>query len=148
MIALRQACDEDKKVLWQWRNDALTRAMSRNTDEVPWADHCAWLDGILSDGNRHLLIGEKDGRALGTVRLDGESNSAEINITVAPQARGRGAGLALLLAAEAYAKKLGLDALTAVIRPSNPASKVIFDRAGYKRCGEDDQVEHYRLALR
>ena len=148
MIALRQACNEDKKVLWQWRNDALTRAMSRNTNEVPWADHCAWFDGVLGDANRHLLIGEKDGRALGTVRLDSESNSAEINITVAPQARGQGAGLALLLAAEVYAKNLGLDALTAVIRPSNPASKVIFDRAGYTRCGEDDQVEHYRLALR
>ena len=103
MIALRQACDEDKKVLWQWRNDALTRAMSRNTNEVPWADHCAWFDGVLADVSRHLLIGEKEGQALGTVRLDGASNSAEINITVAPQARGQGAGLALLLAAEAYA---------------------------------------------
>ena len=147
MIVLRKANDGDKTMLWQWRNDALTRAMSRNTDEVPWADHCAWFDRVLSDANRHLLIGDQDGQPLGTVRLDGAANSAEINITVAPHARGKGVGLALLLAAENYAKKLGLDALTAVIRPANPASKIIFDRAGYKPCGQDDQVEHYRLVL-
>jgi UDP-2,4-diacetamido-2,4,6-trideoxy-beta-L-altropyranose hydrolase len=148
MINLREARYGDRAMLGQWRNDALTRAMSRTRTEVSWADHCAWFDGVLDDPSRHLLIGERDGQAVGTVRLDRGSDRAEIHITVAPEARGQGAGLALLLAAEAYAKILDLDALTAVIRPSNPASKVIFVRAGYTRCGQDDQVEHYRRDLR
>ena len=121
--------------------------MSITTDEVSWADHCQWFAGVHADPKRHLLVGMMEQSAVGTVRLDQDSREAEINITVAPEARGRGTGLALLLAAAQYARGLDVNQLNAVIRPSNAASQVIFERAGYLACGADDQVLLYQLAL-
>ena len=147
MIDLRPADDDDREHLWQWRNDPLTRAMSLREDEVDWADHCAWFARLCHDPDRHLLIGEQGGVSVGTVRLDRAGSSAEIHITVAPEARRRGVGLALLRAATAFAADLGLAALTAVIRPDNPASQVIFRRAGYRHQHDDDAVGHYLLTI-
>ena len=147
MITLRAAQESDKEQLWRWRNDALTRGMSLTTDEVPWADHCQWFAGVHADPERHLLIGVMDESAVGTVRLDRAGREAEINITVAPDARGRGMGLALLLAAAQYARGLDINQLNAVIRSNNTASKVIFERAGYRACGADDQILRYQQAL-
>ena len=117
------------------------------TDEVLWADHCNWFAGVHADPKRHLLVGMAEQSAVGTVRLDQASREAEINITVAPDARGQGMGLALLLAAAQCARGLDVNQLNAVIRPSNAASQVIFQRAGYLACGADDQVLRYQLAL-
>lgn len=147
MISLRPAIDDDRECLWLWRNDPLTRAMSLTEDEVDWADHCAWFARLRSDPDRHLLIGERAGVAVGTVRLDRAGDSAEIHITVAPESRRRGVGLALLRAATAFAADLGLVGLTAVIRPDNPASQVIFRRAGYQHQRDDEAVGHYRLSI-
>ena len=147
MITLRRVEESDKESLWQWRNDPLTREMSIDRHEVSWADHCAWFDRVQGDPNRHLLIGELEHNLIGTVRLDGVAETAEISITVAPAARGKGLGLALLDAATQYAKTLQLVALTAVIRPSNKASQIIFERAGYQSYQRVKDLGYYRLDI-
>ena len=147
MITLRRVQETDKESLWQWRNDPLTREMSIDRQEVPWADHCAWFERVQSDPNRHLLIGEFERNPIGTVRLDRAAQTAEINITIAPTARGKGFGLALLDAATQYAKTQELVSLTAVIRPANKASQIIFERAGYQPYKRDQDLGYYRLEL-
>ncbi len=87
------------------------------------------------------------GIACGSVRLDEMGLNAEINITVAPEHRGQGIGIRLLNAAAIQAQLFGLKKLTAVIRPANTASKVIFARAGYTACGKDETTEHFELEL-
>jgi UDP-2,4-diacetamido-2,4,6-trideoxy-beta-L-altropyranose hydrolase len=147
MISLRYATERDKQDLWQWRNDAQTRTMSLSTHEVSWAEHCDWFEKVFDDGARHLLIGDNMGIACGSVRLDQTGVNAEINITVAPEHRGLGVGLALLKAAAVQAQLIGLKKLTAVIRPANKASKVIFERAGYTACGQGETTEHFEFDL-
>ena len=147
MITLRRVEETDKESLWQWRNDRLTREMSIDRQEVPWADHCAWFERVQGDPNRHLLIGEFERNPIGTVRLDCEDDAAEINITIAPTARGKGFGLALLDAATQYAKTQHIACLKAVIRPSNRASQIIFERAGYQPHTRDQNLGYYRLDL-
>ena len=147
MITLRRVEETDKESLWQWRNDELTRQMSIDTQEVPWADHCVWFERVQRDPDRHLLIGESEHIPVGTVRLDCLDDAAEINITIAPSARGKGFGLALLDAATQYAKTQQLVALTAVIRPSNKASQIIFERAGYQSYQRDKDLGYYRLDI-
>ena len=147
MITLRRVEESDKESLWQWRNDVLTREMSIDRHEVPWGDHCAWFERVQDDPNRHLLIGEFERNPIGTVRLDKAAETAEINITIAPTARGKGFGLALLEAATQYAKTQELISLTAVIRPANKASQIIFERAGYQSYKRDQDLGYYRLDL-
>lgn len=147
MIQLRHVTREDARTLWLWRNDDLTRRMSIHTDPVPWADHCAWLEGILNHTTRHLLIGVLNGADVGTVRLDQEGTRATVNITVAPEHRGRGVGLNLLLALAQHAQGQGLAGLNAVIRADNQASIRIFTKAGYRHDHDEGDVGHYRYEI-
>jgi RimJ/RimL family protein N-acetyltransferase len=88
---IRPAQMSDAEILFQWRNDPLTRAMSRNADPVSWEAHIRWLTERLARTEPHLYIAETSA-PVGTFRLDGD----EISYTVAPEARGNGIGLAML----------------------------------------------------
>src|SRR5437879_8578358 len=91
-MILRGANELDAERLFDWRNDPLTRANSLNTDLVTWADHTRWLSASLTRPDRDLLIAERDGQALGTVRIDYLADSRELSWTVAPECRQQGIG--------------------------------------------------------
>ena len=87
----------------EWRNDPVTRAVSRHHGVVPLDDHLTWLRAALERPDRHLLVGSLDGVDVGTVRWDLEGDREwEVSITVAPEARGRGLAAALLRAGERW----------------------------------------------
>lgn len=88
---IRPAQMSDADILFQWRNDPLTREMSKNRDPVSWETHIKWLAGRLARSEPHLYIAEID-CPVGTFRLDGD----EISYTVAPESRGKGLGLLML----------------------------------------------------
>ena len=96
---LRPADASDSEDLLAWRNDPETRANSRSTGPVDAATHQTWLAHALADPNRRLWIAEAAGEKVGThsvIRL--EDGRAEFSITVAPNRRGRGIGVAMLRA--------------------------------------------------
>jgi RimJ/RimL family protein N-acetyltransferase len=86
---------DDARRLFEWRNDDLTRAMSKNTEPVAWEQHIAWLSARLCRDQHGLAIAFLDGRPIGTLRIDGD----EISYTVAPNYRRRGHGRGMLIAA-------------------------------------------------
>src|SRR5690348_1550527 len=94
-MKLRRATLDDAERLWRWRNDPETRANSISTDPVPLESHIAWLKSSLRNPDRKLLVAELDGEPVGTVRID---NDRELSWTVAPEARGRGIGGAMVAA--------------------------------------------------
>lgn len=121
MRRMRPATFDDAATLFEWRNDPVTRAMSSNTDPVPWETHLAWLSASLANPDRTLLICEEDGVPVGTVRVDGD----EMSWTVAPEARGR--GLASIMIAMA-----GPQGRTAEIKAENLASQRAARKAGFR----------------
>jgi RimJ/RimL family protein N-acetyltransferase len=133
-VVVRAATEGDSGLLLAWRNDPETRAWSRTTDPVAPADHGRWLARALNDPGRRLLIAEYGHKPVGTVRLDRDDDHWEISITVAPEARGRGLAVPILLAAE-----LSLDDTTirACVNRDNAASIAIFRRAGYQPLATD-----------
>jgi ribosomal protein S18 acetylase RimI-like enzyme len=136
-VTLRAAETADAHRLWVWRNDEATRRASRNQAPVPFEDHVRWLQHTLANPARALFIGELNGWPVGVCRLDRltESDgrdSAEVNITVAPEFRGCGIGRAILEAIADEARAAGLVHLIAEIRWSNRASLKIFWRQGYR----------------
>ncbi len=92
MLKFRNARMADADLLLEWRNDPLTREMSRNTDLVSRDDHIAWLNRQLAKIPPMLFIVELDELPVATFRIDGD----EISYTVAPSHRGKGLATALL----------------------------------------------------
>lgn len=135
VISLRAATMDDAPTLLSWRNDPQTRASSRSTYEVTPAEHQKWLAKVIGSADRRLFIAaDSAGRSVGQVRFDRSSRStgsAEVSVTVAPEARGAKLSSWLLKAAEVKARELELHTLLAEIRPENERSLRAFKRAGY-----------------
>jgi RimJ/RimL family protein N-acetyltransferase len=134
-ITLRPARDDedDARLLLAWRNDAETRAASFSSREVTWDEHVAWFEKSLADPSRHIYFALEEGRPVGVARLDDRGGGrAEINLIVAPEARGRGIAAPVLRAAcELASRKLGYAEITGRIKEDNAASRRACVRAGF-----------------
>jgi len=137
-LSLRKATPDDASDLLAWRNDPVTRAMSRNSDLVDAADHARWFQRALQDVACTLLIGEDDGRKIGMVRL-ARGEETEVSINLNPAVRGRGLSRELLI--RALAQERG--ALLAVIKPENLASIRLFEGAGFVLQDTHDGLSRY-----
>ena len=139
-IELRVADEADSGRLLAWRNDPDTRRWSRSQDEVSADEHRRWLERVLSDPGQRLWIAEADGVPVGQLRLTREpDDAAELHVTVAPEARGRGLGSEIII--EAAARGLADTAvhrLIAHVKSGNEQSRRAFARAGFELQGRDD----------
>jgi RimJ/RimL family protein N-acetyltransferase len=133
VVALRAAAPNDAPSLLAWRNDPITRKASRSARPVAVHEHAAWLAGVLADPDRDLLIAVVAERPVGQVRLDrAASRTYEISVTVAPEARGRGVGTAIIEAGVSRAfDRHDATKVVAAIRRGNTASEQAFRSAGF-----------------
>jgi UDP-2,4-diacetamido-2,4,6-trideoxy-beta-L-altropyranose hydrolase len=143
-IVLRQATMDDADQLLEWRNQPLVRAASRETGVIDSTIHRSWLTSVLRDPDRFLLIGEYSGEDIGVLRFDRTGEEAEVSIYLAPGQNGRGFGLALMKAGEAWLRhhEPRILNLLAVVQDGNRASQNLFDRAGYEK-----QSIHYKKRI-
>jgi ribosomal protein S18 acetylase RimI-like enzyme len=140
-MILRNATEADALDVWAWRQDPLTRAMSRSAEAVELASHMAWFAKALADPARMLLIGEADGEKVGMVRFD-RGEVTEVSINVNPQHRGRGLGFTLL--SEALNRVEG--DVWAEVKDENLASRRLFERAGFELHDAAGGFRRYRRA--
>lgn len=133
-IGMRLARREDARNLFEWRNAPEIRAMSRTRDPIAWEAHVSWMDRVLVDDNRHLLIGERQGLPVGVVRFDIQGDSAEVSVYKVPGQEAQGRGSDLLAAAESWLGQHcpSVRSLRAEVRGDNAASHRLFLAAGYK----------------
>jgi RimJ/RimL family protein N-acetyltransferase len=134
---LRPATVADGRMLFDWRNDEITRANSRDGGIVSWEAHRAWLDMVLADPTRELLIAEIADTPVGTVRLDRLATEVELSWTVAPEHRDQGIGRAMV--AVAVVRCPGVR-LRARILHTNRASMAIAQAAGFRLDDERDAM--------
>jgi len=156
-LVVRPAGMSDARILWQWRNDPLTRAGSRSSAEIPWDGHLRWLTASLAASDRVLLVVEDPAGPVGTVRWDLDPNAApdgqrewEVSVTVAPDRRGQSLAAPILRAAEDALSQgplsevplserplakgssgPGVTAYLAVVHVDNRASLRLFETSGY-----------------
>lgn len=119
-MLIRNATMADSQHLFDWRNDPLTRSMSKSREPVPWDQHINWLTMRLVRQQPGLFIAELT-EPVGTLRIDGD----EISYTVAPAYRGQGLGYRMLKAAS-----LRFGQFRAEIYRRNLPSIKIAERAG------------------
>lgn len=132
-VALRAATPEDLDRTFTWANDPLARAASFQSAPIERAVHERWFASSLARHDRTLWIAELAGEPIGVLRLDCSALGwAEVGLNLAPERRGQGLALPVLMAGLNAAQALGLPRLVARIRPSNERSIRCFTRAGFR----------------
>jgi UDP-2,4-diacetamido-2,4,6-trideoxy-beta-L-altropyranose hydrolase len=133
-LRIRRAVLADSRSLFEWRNDFSIRRVSRSTSPLDWPSHASWLESVLTDPYRPLLIGELAEQPVGVVRFDLTADQAEVSIYMIPGQHQQGMGVDLLYAAERWLvdHRLGIRVLTAEVLADNQASHELFASAGYR----------------
>ncbi|MCH2547443.1 MAG: UDP-2,4-diacetamido-2,4,6-trideoxy-beta-L-altropyranose hydrolase [Alphaproteobacteria bacterium] len=133
LITFRLANSEDEDALLEWRNHESIRAASHNNGIIAPQEHHKWLENVLADENRVLLIGLVNEQPIGVVRFDMQEDSALVSLYTLPHVYGR--GNALLQTAELWIcthyphiNRLTADALT-----DNAAAHRYLAKAGYHK---------------
>lgn len=137
----------ESRLIWEWRNDPITRQMSRTTDVISWENHKNWFSQAVIDPNKVILIGFLGSIPVGMVRFDYLSeDTAEININVNPSVRGKGLGGPLLTEACRYGfEVLNLSNIHAEIKQENTISIKIFKENNFAFQETKDGISIFNL---
>lgn len=117
--------------LWRWRNHPTTRAMMRQTAPIGLREHWRWFQQ-RRDRRALPYIAEVDGMPVGSGRLDVLGDGAELDVIVAPWARGHGYATQIVAALVREATRQGVARCLAEVLPSNHASRVAFTHNGFE----------------
>ena len=101
---------------------------------MPWSAD-SFLEMISKEDARYY-VAEEDGRLLGgcgVLMIAGEGNIT--NVAIAPEARNRGIGPALLRHLMAEGDREGLTAYTLEVRVSNAAAIHVYEKLGFVSAG-------------
>lgn len=141
---LRFLTHEDSDALLEWRNDPVTRAMSRNSDLVTAQQHQKWFATALADPKRMMVMGVIDQRQIGLLRFDPVGSDWEVGINLNPSERGKGLGTLLLrLGCDQFWTQHPDQKLIAAVRTDNVASRKIFEACGFHHVNRQDQHDHF-----
>ena len=108
--------------------------LEEETFSMPWSAD-SFLEMISKEDARYY-VAEEDGRLLGgcgVLMIAGEGNIT--NVAIAPEARNRGIGTALLRHLMAEGDREGLTAYTLEVRVSNAAAIHVYEKLGFVSAG-------------
>ncbi|NOY76037.1 MAG: GNAT family N-acetyltransferase [Kiritimatiellaeota bacterium] len=137
-VLLREAEPKDCRFIWELANDPVVRSVSFSSDEIPWDEHFAWFQSILSSSNSLIYIVERpDGDKIGQIRFELKSGGCVVSISILAAKRGRGFGLIVLEKGldAFFASHADVSAVHAYIKPDNIASLNLFERTGFMKTG-------------
>jgi UDP-2,4-diacetamido-2,4,6-trideoxy-beta-L-altropyranose hydrolase len=137
-ISLRPANIDDRKIIWEWANDPLSRRASFSSERILWEQHIHWFELKLNDSNCMFLVVQIPVSILvGTVRFQIERDNAVISINIAPGHRGRGIGReAIRLSSMLLFQTTSTQTIHAIIKTENTRSIKAFEKAGYRNAGQ------------
>lgn len=132
-LVVREATLEDRRVIWEWWNDPVTRKMMKKNDYVSWEEHCAWFEGVLEDNERILCVGLVGSQKTGNVRFDLQADGVyEVSINLNPLFRGKSYGSQMLIESINYLKRIrSIRKLLAMMKKINIPSRRAFEKAGF-----------------
>lgn len=132
--------------MFAWRNAPEVRRFAHNPAPLNVAEHRAWFAASLTKPERHLLICTQQQAAVGVVRFDRSENQALVSIYLAPEHLGRGLGVWVLRAAEAWLRQHQPDIrqLSADVLADNRPSHKMFLACGYvqRQGGYEKRIRH------
>ncbi len=145
-LYLRRAAIDDATILWQWRNESQTRAMSRHSSMISWEAHIAWLTRRLANADTMTLIGLHGREPIGVVRFDRRADgTAEVSINIAAHVRGHGLGKRLLQRGCEHVDRAGFARVFAAeVKADNVSSRRLFEGSGFVVASSGPEWVTYR----
>lgn len=130
---LRTVRSEDESLLLEWANDGVVRANAFSTAPIEPQDHRRWFGAKLADRQCRIFIMEDDGgRPVAQIRFDLNGDEAEVDVSVAATARGRGFGAEIIrMGARKLFDETAVQRLVALVKRENIASMKAFLMAGF-----------------
>ena len=118
---------ETQEVVHLWELCGLTR---------PWNDPLQDLDRAMRGNESDVLVGEQDGRVVGTVMVGHDGHRGWMYyVAVHPEMQRLGFGAKLVEAAESWLKDKGVPKSMLMIRDSNLPVTEFYTCQGYKPSG-------------
>ena len=140
------------EMIWEWRNDPITRKMSGNRKMVSWEEHTLWYEKVLLDKCRKLYVGEEGGIPIGVVRFDKcdvEEYVYEVSINISPTSRRKGFGKQLLTnGIRRLLKEVdNCKFIRAEVKKNNASSNQLFISCGFIFIEKESGMNSYELSL-
>ena len=151
-IVLVSAESCHSEMIWEWRNDPITREMSTNNEKITWIEHSSWYEKVLLDNCRKLYLGEKSGIPIGVIRFDKyhkKKYAYEVSINISPASRRKGFGKELLTHGIRKLLKEVEDCkfIRAEVKKDNESSNKLFKSFGFIFIGDNSVMNSYELSL-
>jgi len=136
--------EEHARQVIAWRNDPVTLSMSYHRDPKSWESFWPeYRDGYFSHPEYPApVFALREGRRIGFLRFESMEHplglggrTVGVSINIAPEARGKGLGTAVLKAALSHLAMQGFDTVCAEVREENVASRKAFAAAGFRDLG-------------
>lgn len=143
LLKIQEAKETDAEILYQWKNDPVTRANSFCEKEVTWEKHKEWFSKKLKAEECRLYICRMGNIPVGQIRLDieKEQKAAVISYSVDKEFRGKRIGTKMLeLAEEKVREKKDLLFLTGEVKKENVASSKCFESRGFEKQQKDGEA--------
>ena len=146
------AKDIHSEMLWEWRNDPLTRQMSNYAEKISWEDHSCWYEKVLLDNSIKLYIGEEGEIPVGVLRFDkchNEEYVYEVSINISPTSRRKGFGKQLLTnGTRRFLREVeNCKFIRAEVKKDNESSNKLFKSCGFTFIEDESEMNNYELSL-
>ena len=140
------------EMIWEWRNDPITRKMSVNSEKVSWEEHTSWYEKVLLDKCRKLYVGEEGGIPIGVVRFDkcdDEEYVYEVSINISPTSRRKGFGKQLLTneIRRVHKEVKNCKFIRAEVKKENEYSNKLFKSCGFIFIEDELGMNTYELSI-
>lgn len=142
-LTLKNVCENDRDLLFQWVNDKQCRANSFHSAAVSYAEHCAWFAEKLNDNMCQMYIYYVDETPMGQIRIDLKNGEGYISYSVANEYRGQGHGFNMLKLVESKLQN-GISRLIGFVKYDNIASQRIFSKSNYVEVRKKDYIKYYK----
>ena len=151
-VVLVSAKSCHSEMIWEWRNDPISRQMSNNSEKVSWEDHSCWYEKVLLDNSRKLYLGEESGMPFGVARFDKSDKEEyvyDVSINISPASRGKGLGKKLItFGIRRFLKEVdNCKLIRAEVKKYNESSNNLFKSCGFILIEYDSEINNYELSL-
>ena len=140
------------EMIWEWRNDPITRKMFVNGEKVSWKEHSSWYKKALLNNCKKLYLGEEGGITIGIVRFDKcdyEEYVFDVSINMSPASRGKGFGKQLLNNGikRLYKEEKNCKLVRAEVKKDNESSNKLFKSCGFIFIEHVSGMNTYELSI-
>ena len=144
--------EDEKKLVWAWRNDPRIRAWMTNGDEIPWENHLRFIESLKNRTDKVYWLVLKDEQPIGVfdiIDIDDEKAETEPGYYLHPDLLDSGEGLPFNFNFRSFLYDvLGFECVKGNIKVGNERALTISTFFGVFPIGEEMLTDGEHLIMR